>query len=316
MLNRLNSTPAISVVMPAFNSERYIAEAINSVIEQTESNFEFIIIDDGSTDRTSAIIKQFASNDSRIRPIFNRVNYGVATALNIGVENAKSEIIARMDADDICLPNRFSIQLSIMRRRPEIVLLGSMVTIIDPDGDELYEMVNLFSHNDIDAQLMYSAEQLIYHPSVMLRRSAVQIVGGYDPDFQGTEDLDLFLKLSEIGRIENTKEILLKYREHFNKAGMTKANLQRREALRALRSARVRRNSDSPIDPKLLTSATHGEQLTEIDTYRKWGWWALSTGRNSTARKHALNVLIRSPLDLNALKLLGLSYRKRRPGAA
>ena len=131
--------PRVSVALPVHNCERYVAEAIESILAQTFTDFEFLIVDDGSTDGTLPILNRFAARDSRIR-VISRPNTGIVGALNEILGLARADLVARMDADDVALPVRFERQVRYLDEHPECVMVGSRVTIIDPDGDALTEM--------------------------------------------------------------------------------------------------------------------------------------------------------------------------------
>jgi glycosyltransferase involved in cell wall biosynthesis len=141
--------PLISVLMPIRNGEKYLAEALDSVVAQTLPDFEFIIVDDGSTDSTPALLASYAGYDPRFK-ILTRDHVGPVEALNIGLAEARGTYIARMDGDDICLPQRFEKQANYLRDHPECVLVGSRVMLIDPEGAELYPMESiLLEHRSV-----------------------------------------------------------------------------------------------------------------------------------------------------------------------
>ena len=200
-------SPRVSVAMPVYNSEKYVAKAVASILAQTFEDFEFLIVDDGSTDASRAILQEYAARDRRIK-LTSRPNTGYLVALNEMLRRARGEYIARMDADDVALPERFERQIQYLDDHPECVLLGSRVIIIDPDGDPLREMGDALTHEEIDNALMNAMGQLVYHPSVMFRRQVVLDLGGYRPEYYLTEDLDLFLRLAEVGRVANLAEPL------------------------------------------------------------------------------------------------------------
>src|SRR3954452_3787995 len=133
------NSPKVSVAMPVYNSERYLAKAVESILAQTFTDFEFLIVDDGSTDASRAILENYAARDQRIK-LVSRPNTGYLIALNEMLERSLGYYVARMDADDVALPQRFERQVKYLDDHPECVLLGSRVTIIDPDGDPLKEM--------------------------------------------------------------------------------------------------------------------------------------------------------------------------------
>ncbi len=205
----MSSIPKVSVLMPVYNSELYIEDAINSILNQTFRDFEFIIIDDASTDKTLEIIKSF--KDSRIQLIIKSENSGYTNSLNYGLNIAKGEYIARMDGDDISLPKRFEKQVAFMDSNKEVVVCGTTFSIIGTN--------NLISvpemHNNIITGMLAGCK--IAHPSVMLRKSvftANNIV--YDTQMEPAEDYALWVKLATFGKLHNLQECLLNYRIHNN----------------------------------------------------------------------------------------------------
>ena len=203
--------PVVSVCMPAYNCQRYVAEAIESILGQTLRDFEFLIIDDGSTDGSLPILEGYAARDPRIR-LTSRPNSGVPATLKELVDQSRGEFIARMDADDIALPERFEKQVNYLRAHPDCVVVGCRVWETDAEGDSIREYFTLADHDEIDAFHFRMTGPALVHPSIMLRRDAVLAVGGYRNFL--IEDLDLYLRLAEYGRIARVPEFLLKYRIH------------------------------------------------------------------------------------------------------
>jgi glycosyltransferase involved in cell wall biosynthesis len=196
--------PLMTVLMPVFNTERYLAEAIDSILNQTLSDFEFIIIDDGSTDSSPAIVQSYA--DSRIRYYRNPENSGISATLNWGIELATTNLIARMDADDISYPARLSEQYRYMTAHPDCALLACWVRIIDEDKQVIgFDKPESGSH-------FYNIAFIspVYHPTVVYRRDAVLQVGGYQEKY--AEDYALFWALSRKYRMHNLPQVLLDYR--------------------------------------------------------------------------------------------------------
>lgn len=196
--------PLLTVLMPVFNTERYLAEAIDSILGQTFTDFEFIIIDDGSTDSSPALVESFT--DPRIRFFRNTTNQGISATLNAGIEHASTNLIARMDADDRSYPTRLHDQYRYMTANPDCGLVSSWVRIIDEDrqvigfdkpesGSHFYNMPFISS---------------VYHPTVMYRKDAVLQVGGYEEQY--AEDFALFWALSRQYKLHNLPEVLLDYR--------------------------------------------------------------------------------------------------------
>ena len=300
------TVPHVSVLLPVYNAARFLAVAIESILAQSHRDFELIVIDDGSKDRSVAILHGYAARDPRIN-LLSRPNTGIVRALNDGLTVARGELIARMDADDISLPHRFQTQVAYLEAHPDCVMLGSRVIVIDPGGRELTIMGDALTHEEIDGSLMIGRGQMVYHPSVIMRRGALLDVGGYRTDYPHAEDLDLFLRLAESGRIVNLPEPLLKYREHFHKVGHLKSLQQMDSCRRAIRDAHLRRGLDVPPEIENFMP----RPPTAAERQRTWGWWALANGHVHTSRKHAVGSLLKSPAALEAWKLLFCSIRGR-----
>jgi glycosyltransferase involved in cell wall biosynthesis len=298
--------PAISVCMPVYNAKEHLAEAVDSILNQTRGDFEFLIIDDGSTDGSAEVLKRYASSDPRIR-LFSQPNKGLVTTLNKLIDQARGEFLARMDADDIALPERFERQVDYLRAHPDYVLVGSRVLLIDPEGDPLCDWCTLEDQNAIDSGFLQCERgTLISHPAVMMRRDAVLAIGKYRP-FEVIEDVDLFLRLSEYGRITNLPDVLLKYRMHNGNISKTTSyhKIIDRVYGEIARDARRRRNLAElptlPESPHIETSLT--------DEREKWAWWALTAGHVGTARKHARWVVSQAPISLRSWKLMYCALR-------
>lgn len=204
-------SPTISVLMPAYNAETYVTEAVESILAQTCTDFEFVIVDDGSTDRTKTILEGFAQRDKRI-VLVSRPNTGLVGALNDGLAECRGEFVARMDADDIAFPERFERQLEYLSKHGDCVAVGSQVMRIDSDGHPISISTLPETHAEIDAAMIGGKSQM-FHPSVMMRTAVLKDIGGYRP-FRISEDFDLFLRLAEKGKVENMSEPLLRYRIH------------------------------------------------------------------------------------------------------
>ncbi|MCG3686180.1 glycosyltransferase [Aliarcobacter butzleri] len=199
----------ISVILPVYNGEKYLKEAIESILNQTYTNFEFIIIDDGSKDSSLEIIKEYEKEDERIVAV-SRENKGLIATLNEGIEKAKGKYIARMDQDDISLPNRFEEQLKIMENDKEIVVCGSWINVF---GENRKEKISKYFQYDkeIKANLIMSC--CFAHPSVMMRRDAFLDNNiWYDENFKNAEDYHLWTQLARVGKFYNIPKVLLNYR--------------------------------------------------------------------------------------------------------
>jgi len=208
-------TPGVSILMPVYNDERYVCKAIESILNQTFTDFKFIIIDDGSTDNTPRILSEYARCDPRIKLIRNKDNRGIVYSLNRGLSLTRSEYIARMDANDISLPERLAKQVAYLDQHPEVGVLGTNIAYIDTRGNLLNngrpKDRHELSPNFIRWMLMWRCP--IYHPTVMIRRSILKQTGfGYDPTFRHVEDRDLWTRLAEHTIIASLPEVLVYYR--------------------------------------------------------------------------------------------------------
>lgn len=301
----MSNNPIVSILMPVYNAERYVGEAVESMIKQTFEEFEFIIIDDGSTDGSLAIIKAYALRDERIR-LISRENSGIVATRNELLGKSIGQYCALLDADDVALPERLSRQVEYMEQHPQCVVVGSRILLIDSDGEPIRKMVNLFTHEQIDNQLLEGIVHL-YHTSVMMRREAVENVGGYRDGYAPAEDVDLYLRLAECGQLVNLPDVLTQYRQHLASEGYAHQQLQLRCADAAVNSARLRRGL-----PPLERNNTDGiYQATAAEHYRKWSWWALSDGNVITARKYAIAAVRRQPFSLESWRSIYCSLRGR-----
>lgn len=209
--------PKISVLLPVYNCEKFIVETIESVLQQTYTDFELLIIDDCSTDTTIALIEQF--NDSRIQLIKKEINTGYTDSLNYGVSIAKGQYIARMDGDDICLPTRFEKQVAFLDANPKVILCGTAIQIIGTDTILKHPL----NHEEIKVKLCFGNS--FYHPTVMGRIDVFQS-NPYNKAFEPAEDYDLWTRLAFQGKLANLEEVLLLYRVHENQVSVEKNKYQ------------------------------------------------------------------------------------------
>ncbi len=207
------SKPTISVVMSVYNGERYLREAIESILNQSFSDFEFIIINDGSTDKTEEIIESF--KDVRIIYIKNPSNLGLSKSFNIGIRQARGQYIARMDADDTSEPDRFEKQLDYLNKNEEVGIIGSVVTLIDERGRRLKKQNRPAEHIKIKWHSLFSTP--LIHPTVMARANILKD-NPYDETLTNSEDYELWSRLLFVTntRLANLREPLLLYRVYKN----------------------------------------------------------------------------------------------------
>jgi glycosyltransferase involved in cell wall biosynthesis len=304
--NEHSHAPLISVCMPVYNAERYLAEAVESILAQTYRDFEFIIIDDGSTDRSLAILERYAAQDARIR-LSSRPNAGLVVRLNEMVAEARSDIIAQMHADDIAMPDRLARQLDFLNAHPEVVVVGCRILTIDCDGDPIAEFCTVQTHEEIDRPHLGAGGGVICHPSATIRADAIRAVGGYRAEYWPAEDMDLWLRLAEIGRLANLPEMLLKYRQHLESTSSAKYAALREQTQAGAIDAHRRRGLPLPSDWEPLKKNDHP---TDSQVHlQKWAWWALGAGNLRTARKYAVRSLRSNPLSLHNWKLVACSLR-------
>jgi glycosyltransferase involved in cell wall biosynthesis len=203
------STLKVSVVMPAYNAEAYLDEAVTSILGQTFRDFEFIIIDDGSTDNTASILKKYEQIDARIR-VYHQENQGMIAALNRGCQLARGQYIARMDADDISFPRRLERQLEFIKKHPQIGILGTWVYSVDKNGSVRGTWCPPTSSKMLKWTLFFGV--CVAHPSVLMRRDVITHLNFYRPDAVHGEDVDLWFRASSLTEFGNLSEVLLKYR--------------------------------------------------------------------------------------------------------
>lgn len=221
--------PKVSVVMAVYNGARYLREAVESILNQTFSDFEFVIIDDGSVDGTAEILHYYAQRDERIR-IHRQTNQKLIAALNMGFEMAQGVYIARMDADDVSLPERLARQVDFLDAHPEIGVLGTGFQIMDGYGNTSHTVHFPKQHGVLRWYLCFYCP--IVHPSVMMRREIVEQAGGYDADMVHAEDYDLWRRLSCVTRLSNLQDTLLQLRKHDVNVSNVHVSEQRRNAIR------------------------------------------------------------------------------------
>jgi GT2 family glycosyltransferase len=257
-LPRSGTTPALSVAMSVYNGERFLAEAIESILTQDFADFEFLILDDGSTDGTATIVQDYARRDSRIRPII-RENRGLVASLNQLLAEARAPIVARMDGDDICDPRRFSIQLQFLTDNPQVGVVGCWSRDMDEFGGPYTTggRDHPVEHAEFLDNIRHGGP-LLCHPSVMYRRELVLAQGGYHAAFRHCEDLDLWLRMASVTQLANIPERLIHYRHYMGQVSKRHATEQQVGAAIAYEAWRMR--DEGKADP-----TAHVDQLPAIE---------------------------------------------------
>jgi glycosyltransferase involved in cell wall biosynthesis len=198
--------------MSCYNASRYLREAMESVLGQTYRDYEFLVVNDGSTDNTLAILKEYASRDARIR-IIDKENTGLADSLNVGMAAAKGQWIARLDGDDVALPRRLERQVAFLMAHPDCHLVGSGLFMIDDNGTTIKRHAYPNKHDRLLSDLQ-RLRPFFGHSTAMFATDAARQVGGYNPYFKRAQDRDLWLRLAEGGAIACLREPLVKIRRH------------------------------------------------------------------------------------------------------
>jgi glycosyltransferase involved in cell wall biosynthesis len=202
----------VSVLMSVYNGERYLAEAVESILRQTFTDFEFIVINDGSSDDSADILSQYELLDKRLH-VFHQENRGLIASLNRGIGLAKGKYLARMDADDISLPDRLRRQVEVLEEHPDLVIVGTARYMIDETGNRTGVSYPFVTDTGIRWGLLFGSS--FVHSTVMLRADILRQQGlSYDVDAFCVEDYDLWSRLMRFGRGYNIPELLQEYRYH------------------------------------------------------------------------------------------------------
>ena len=200
----------VTVLMSVYNEEANVVKAIRSVQCQSYSNWDLLIVDDSSTDDTPRLLAQLQRTDRRIGVLRNKTNIGLAASLNRGWRNAKSELIARLDGDDECFPERLRMQVEFMQQHREVDVLGSGIEMVTESGDSVGISLRPETHEEL-VQKIYQ-ENPVFHPTIMVRRSFYETSGGYDERLRRAQDCDLWLRSYRRFRFQNLRCPLVRFR--------------------------------------------------------------------------------------------------------
>ena len=288
----------MSVVMVTCNVDRFLGEAVESILVQTFNDFEFIIVDYGSTDTSKSIIAHYAETDPRVR-LHEIPHCGLGEARNAACLLAQGRYIALMDADDVALPQRLQLEVDFMEKHPTVGLLGAAVQWINASGEVLY----ISRHPADDAQLRkaLAAYCAFWQPTVFLLKEAFVCAGGYRNAFAPAEDYDLWLRVTEHFQCSNLEDIVLKYRIHPHQVSLRKRKQQTLGILAAQRSAAMRQGGEKDIfnyidviTPEVLTKVGVTESMQEqalIFDARRWIRHMKMAGEMSAALDSAVELL-------------------------
>ena len=235
----MNKYPRISVLLPAFNAAPYIEEAVASILRQTLTDLELLVLDDGSTDATPQLLNRLAAADPRIR-VITRANRGLVVTLNELIAAARAPYLARMDADDIALPTRLERQARFLDQYPGVACVGGAIEFINADATPVHTPRPVLDNSTIQREAL-AGRVAICHPACMLRAGIVRTIGGYREHTWPAEDLDLFLRLGECAELANLPDLVLRYRLHATSISASRAEHQRERIEAVCREAWARR---------------------------------------------------------------------------
>jgi glycosyltransferase involved in cell wall biosynthesis len=284
----MSSIPKVSVVMAVYNGARYVGQAVDSILGQTLDDFEFLIVNDGSTDNTPMILRSY--DDPRISILDNERRIGLASSLNRGISRARAEYIARQDADDISYPERLFRQVRYLDQHPGVGVLGATTQWIDSENGPLQVWPLGGDNAVLQRRLMWTCP--LIHGSTTFRRQCVSEVGGYDDSMRTGQDYDLWLRISETWDIACLPDILYTYRWHSGMASVKHKEEQMRHAqlcrARAIRrrlsyAKRVLGLGGNCLPPRLCG-------LSRRQLAQRYVWW--SAGARELSRKLALHFLV------------------------
>jgi glycosyltransferase involved in cell wall biosynthesis len=301
--------PVVSVLMPVYNAERYLKKSLDSICVQTFHEFEFIIVDDGSTDGSYQVLKRYEQLDARIRLFRNETNIGVSQSLNRGLEMATGRYIARMDADDICLPERFAKQVAYLDAQPSCVAVGANGWFIDGEGERIGYVNAPTHHDDILAGLASGNGAALPHPVAMFRKESMRAISGYRNECTTAEDVDLYFRLAKQGKLANVPDRLYLYRQHFSSSNYLHAMQQRRVLASILETARSDAFFKNLYFCQMGTNLESRVGITRGDFELGMADMALRSGFHSAAHRHALRALSRNPISLRRWRMIHWIYR-------
>lgn len=306
----------VTVLMSVYNGKKYLREAIDSILNQTFNEFEFLIINDGSTDRTDEILRSY--DDHRIKIIKNETNIGLTKSLNIGLRMAKGEYVARMDADDVSMPERLEKEVNFLDQNRNVGLVGSFALQIDEDGNILRILERSVNNSAIKRGLLEKYNQF-WHGSVMFRKECIERVGNYREEFQAAQDYDLWLRIADQYEVANIPEGLYKMRFHPDTITVLRRVKQGRYVELAKKLAKERRNfgkdslqyGDRSKTAEILSDISSGSRIEKRKElaygYYKWANSLFHWNRLEDCRGFSVKVLLRDPLNFGAWRLLVLS---------
>jgi len=293
--------PKISVIMSVYNGKQHLKEAIDSILQQTFTDFEFIIINDGSTDVSLEIIK--SCDDGRIKTISNEKNIGLTKSLNSGMKEASGEYIARQDADDISLSKRLELQLRFLENHPQVALLGTGIYVVDEKGKEIEKRIM-----QPNPRASLQKGNRIVHGSAMFRKAVVEEVWGYNEALKYAQDYELWLRMAKKHEVRNLAQPLYKLRMHKGSILSQKAEEQQMCAVLAQKLVRGEIREDNLLDLQEHPISTFQMVFTRDDKvafHKAVAYNHAQNGDLPSLRRECIKAFKLSPFDLeNGAQLL------------
>jgi len=291
MTNFKIKKPILSVYMPVFNAAPYLSQSIESILNQTLTNFEFIIVDDHSTDNSWKIIKSYARRDSRIRIYRNRLNLGVSTNSNIAISLARCKYLARMDADDISTPDRLEKQYKYLKLHPNTVVVGAQCTIIN-QNDQVIGFKNFpTSISGIKDMLFWAVP--IQQGYMMVNRSLLpKSFSWYSATKTSAEEVDLYFKLSQFGNFANLPDYLYLYRQIYN--SLSHQNPKKTFYLTLQSRLNAIKNGFKPSLKAIFINIAQIAVVSILPSSLIYGLWYFIRGINQNQSQHQIGTFVES----------------------
>lgn len=299
---------SISILMAVHNCETYLKECLASLIAQSFTDWELIVVDDGSVDGSLGILDGF--DDSRIQVYSNQTNLGLTASLNLGLRNCKGSLIARMDADDIAAPDRLECQLARFKADEALVLLGSRIVYIDDCSVPIGFRSCPVGDAAVRAKLRELNATALVHPSIMFRAEQAKAIGGYDEDLPTAQDLDFYLRMMEMGKVDNLDEVLLAWRQHPLSTNSTHYHVWRERRRMILSKAKAR---GAKLDFVRLEKEIEVENIRFPLAAYRCASMAINCGRFKAASRHIKSYAKQVGFNVGVAKL-ALKYLVRRLG--
>ena len=296
--------PQVSVLMPVFNTVKYVREAVDSIARQSFTDWELIIIDDGSTDGSTEVLRSLARSDPRIK-LQTRENRGLIATRNELLQAACGKFIAWMDSDDMSLPDRLLLQTAVLTRDPRLTCVGSAVQCIDPEGHLLNVERYPEVHEEIWGEQSKGGAQRF--GTTMARRLDAQATGGFRAPLRIGEDFDFLLRLGELGKLANLPDILYLYRQHIASvcAAMGPQWICYRDFILSLAQERAEGRIDrlqTGTLPTLHEVTPRERAHYESQVLLSWAYYSIQNGNSLLGVRYAFLALIRSPTSLAVIR--------------